>query len=121
MKIWNAVKDVVDNGPNRPVARSTDPGTSWEAAKSIKDASITLMKTRIIDMLVVPMIDQNLVNSFEARGWSGTPSGIRSRRSELERVGLVRCVGKSHTLSGRKCRVFQAVPTNHFEHPNYQR
>ena len=99
MNIWE-----IDMGP---VARVTDPSTSWEAAKSLREMHMTVMRKRILYLLKVAMHDEELVRVFALRGFEGTPSGIRSRRSELEKGGLVSCVGYTFTESRRRARVFQ--------------
>ena len=93
-----------------PRARHTDRETSHAAAASIKQDSITEMKSRILLGLKSPRTDEELVRFFEEWNWEGSPSGIRSRRNELEKAGLVRAVGQSKTASGRRCNVFQVVP-----------
>ena len=100
-QIWD-----VDTGPR---ARQTDPETSHEAAASIKLAAITVMKKGILEALESPRTDEELIEYFQRWGWAGSPSGIRTRRSELEKSGQVREVGKSKTESGRRCGVFQVV------------
>ena len=102
----NQIWDIEDNTAK---ARQTDPETSHEAAASIKPASITEMKERILEALREPRTDQELIAYFSEWEYPGTPSGIRSRRSELEKVGLVKVVGYGHTDSGKRCRVFQVV------------
>jgi len=101
VKIWD-----VDMGA---AARYTDPSTSWEAAKSLKKEHLTVMRKRILYLLKVAMHDEELVRVFSVRGFEGTPSGIRSRRSELEKMGQVECVGYTFTESKRRARVFQTV------------
>lgn len=36
-------------------------------------------------------------------------SGIRTRRLELERLGLIQCTGEARTNSGRKAAAFRAL------------
>ena len=98
MNVW----DVAET----PRARQTDRETSWDAARSIKAESISLMKERILILLQTPASDEALISRFDMCAYEGSPSGIRSRRAELERTGLVREVGQSKTASGRKCSVF---------------
>ena len=100
MKVWD-----VDTGPK---ARHTDKQTSWDAANSVKAETISILKKRILYTLESPKTDEDLVFALLDCG-SGTPSGIKSRRSELEKEGLVQVVGYSKTASGRKCSVFQVV------------
>jgi hypothetical protein len=97
-RVW----DVIET----PRARHTDRQTSWDAANSVKAETISILKKRILYTLESPKTDEDLVFALLD---TGTPSGIRSRRSELEKEGLVQVVGYSKTASGRKCCVFQVV------------
>lgn len=70
-------------------ARKTDPQTSHDAAKSVKD--ITLTQFYVLKALSRPRTDLELVEAY--RNTKGAPlaseSGIRSRRAELVRAGKV--------------------------------
>lgn len=72
-------------------ARRTDPKTSHDAAESVKD--VTLTQSFILKILAKkPRTDVELVELF--RKYKTAPnaseSGIRSRRAELVRQGLVK-------------------------------
>lgn len=85
----------------RPVARRTDPGTSWAAADSVTDTTITRTKRAILHVLEQgPMTDEQIA---EAVGPAYTsPSGLRTRRKELVKAGLVCDSGKRVRMdSGR--------------------
>lgn len=92
--------------------RLSDPVTSLLAAKSVSEETISIAKKRILEMLrAKPQTDEELFNRYSEFVHSFgdslmSPSGLRSRRSELERAGLVRAVGFSKTRSGRKCIVW---------------
>lgn len=93
-------------------ARPTDPQTSHEAAQSVQNIRGT--KAMILKLLVNPMTDEQLVQAFV----DGTkifsyplvsPSGVRSRRAELVKMGLVQVVGFAKTASGRKTILWQVA------------
>jgi hypothetical protein len=119
-----------------PRARRTDPSTSHEAARSVRN--IEKVRTYILRAYdtMGPMTDRKLCEWFMLNGPTHTPfseSGIRTRRSELERDGLVEYAGwKNRLPSGRMARVYrlkqdERCPTcgcpdprhlNHGRHPN---
>jgi len=72
-------------------ARRTDPKTSHDAAESVKD--VTLTQSFILKILAKkPRTDVELVELFGKykKAPNASESGIRSRRAELVRQGLVR-------------------------------
>jgi len=97
-----------------PVARNTDRETSHAAAKSVTSQTITLTRRAILVALDdgVPATDEQIIDAvawaFKTSSRPGTPSesGIRTRRKELENLGLVRVAGESRTSSNRKCMTF---------------
>jgi len=94
--------DVVDL---QPKARHTDPDTSHAAAASIKAREITQLQLFIRTILgALACEDDELVRKVQ--GWSSSskhyaPSGIRTRRAELVKMGVVESVGKVLKSSGR--------------------
>lgn len=96
-----------------PFARHTDPQTSHDAAKSVKDVSKT--QEAILTCLTWPRTDDELIDVYygmaDANGWKqASPSGIRSRRAELVRRGLVEDTGGRIKLpSGRFAIVWRSV------------
>jgi len=90
-------------------ARSTDPLTSHEAAASVDN--ITETQQAILKALKRSGTDVDLVDRY--RNLKGAPraseSGIRSRRSELARLGLVKHVGTTKLASGRTAKVWQVA------------
>jgi hypothetical protein len=75
-----------------PNARTTDPTTSHEAAARVRN--VTEQQRAILNILAVPMTDEELVARYENIMTAGlapmaSPSGIRSRRSELVYLHLV--------------------------------
>ena len=98
-----------------PNSRVTDPQTSHDAAQSISANSMTSMKRNILNLLKSAMTDEQLVTVYNS--WAdftgepfGSPSGIRSRRSELVNAGLVADTGERVKMrSGRFAIVWKAV------------
>jgi len=97
-----------------PRARNTDPATSHDAAASVGEVTET---QAIILMLLreTPMCDEKLIEQYRLgeKLW-GYPhkseSGIRSRRAELVRKGLVETVGLQERMStGRFAFIWQVV------------
>jgi hypothetical protein len=76
-----------------PKARTTDPQTSWDAAESVRNVTDT--QAAILMLLrATPMCDEKLIAEY--RRWeridnypAASDQGIRSRRAELVRLGLV--------------------------------
>ena len=67
-----------------PAARRTDPETSHDAAKSVKETSATMRGILYVLGKYGPMTDEDMIDAYY-RDWD-TPasvSGLRSRRSEL--------------------------------------
>ena len=91
----------------RPVARRTDPGTSWAAAHSVTDTTITRTKKAILRALEHgPMTDEDIASAVGIA--YTTPSGLRTRRRELVDAGLVRDSGRRTRLeSGRQAIVWE--------------
>jgi hypothetical protein len=86
---------------HRPVARVTDPGTSWAAAGSVSETTITRTKKAILRALEQgPMTDEQIAAAVGPAYTS--PSGLRTRRKELVAGSLVRDSGRQTRLpSGR--------------------
>jgi hypothetical protein len=101
------------NPDQLPLARSTDPDTSHAAARSVRN--IEKVRTYILRAYdaLGPMTDRKLCEWFMLNGPTHTPfseSGIRTRRNELERDGLVEYAGwKDRLPSGRMARVYRLV------------
>lgn len=95
-----------------PFARVTDPSTSHEAAATVRNISAT--HTAILDLLKAPMTDEELVNAYYDRVDRGqapnaSPSGIRSRRAELVKRGLVvDSLMRARLASGRQAIIWVA-------------
>ena len=96
----------VDTGPK---ARTTDRGTSHAAAASVRQETITRTKVHILDALQDGNKTSEEIESY-VRAYAGfrvSPSGLRTRRSELEKAGFVKAT-EAHALtdSGRRCTEF---------------
>jgi hypothetical protein len=90
------------------VARRTDPHTSWAAAKSLDPTALRESQSYILGLLQDhgPMTDEELVAITDGKV---SPSGTRTRRSELVAKGLVYDTGKRVVLrSGRHAIVWAA-------------
>ena len=95
-----------------PKARHTDPVTSHDAAKSVRN--LTATQQRIVNLLRFPMTDEELIDSFfvaaDISGGYASPSGIRSRRAELVFRGVVVDTGERVKLrSGRHAIVWKTA------------
>lgn len=99
--------------PLKAHARRTDPQTSHEAAKSVRGITDLQNKLRALFRGFGPMNDEQLAEAYdEIRHHNGdwprvSPSGLRSRRSELVRLNLVEACGEGRTASGRKCTIWR--------------
>jgi hypothetical protein len=101
----------VTSTQDHAVARRGDPETSHEAA-----ASVTGLRESQAEVLGVirrrgPMTDEEVLKVLSDRGerpW--TPSGARTRRSELVTAGLVKDSGRRKRLpTGRRSILWEAV------------
>lgn len=93
-----------------PVARATDPGTSWEAAKSVKKVRTTQLRILAALRAMGPMTDEEIAAALAKHHWAVSPSGARTRRAELVDMGLVADSGQRRRLStGRRGIVWAAV------------
>jgi hypothetical protein len=91
-----------------PHARTTDPETSHEAARSV--TNITPLKREILQKLMTPMTDKDLYALlFTSSHLIVTESGVRSRRAELVQAGLVRDTGERHKLTSGRLAIVWAT------------
>lgn len=82
------------------VARRSDPETSWAAAASVTDIRQSQNEVFAMFRKYGPMTDEDLAARYEGRQ---SPSGLRTRRSELVHLGLLRDTDQRRLLStGRK-------------------
>jgi hypothetical protein len=88
-------------------ARRTDGPRSHEAAKSVQNISETQEQILRILRALGPLTDERIQEVFV--GYC-SPSGIRSRRAELVRMGKVRqSAREGRTAAGRACGVWEVV------------
>jgi hypothetical protein len=104
----------------RAYARRTDPETSWEAARSvanIRDTQWIIWRTLIeagpkTDGDLFPLILENHQKKFDKPISS---SGARTRRHELQIIGLVEFTGDfGKTDGGRPTRIWRALTLKEF-------
>jgi len=55
--------------------------------------------------------DEQLVDAYIVEYGRVSPSTVRTRRRELQDIGAIVVIGRSHTKGGRPCQVFQAAPS----------
>lgn len=91
-----------------PVARNTDPLSSWEAARSVHDVTAKQAAVyKILRLWPLGLTDDEIAVRYVRYAGSfsfpfQSPSGLRTRRKELCRKGLVDDSGsRRRTASGR--------------------
>lgn len=103
---------MTDNDPEpRARARRTDPQTSHDAANSLPSDRIRASQNAVLSFLRRhgAMCDADLVARYDGEPQQ-SPSGLRTRRKELERRGLVVDTGTQTLLpSGRWATVWGVV------------
>lgn len=96
-----------------PAARWTDPSTSHQAALSIDLDHLRQSQRHVLSALEAiggAGTDDDIYNALAARGVMLSPSGARTRRSELVAMRLVRDSGdKARLSSGRWAIVWEVV------------
>lgn len=100
-----------------PSARKTDPETSHDAARSIKEPKLSESRLAIVRIFRKHgrMNDESLAAYYASLMSDGSapylsPSGLRSRRSELVDMGYLTDTGlRAPTYSGRQSIVWKAV------------
>lgn len=112
-----AGRPVVDGAPH---ARREDPQTSHTAAESARPVA-SEVRAHVLEAIreagrdagLHGLIDEELVALFAARGWPGTPSGIRTRRRELvdsDPPLVVETHYRRNTATGRTSIVWAPAP-----------
>lgn len=93
------------------VARSTDPWTSWEPARSVTGTRRLQAEVLYVLRNRGPLSDEAILHHVtETFGPQHTPSGVRTRRSELVAKGLARSSGQTgRTATGRRTILWEAV------------
>jgi hypothetical protein len=110
-----------EQAPLFPVARARnridaegrlhrDPEPSFQAARSQSPERITALQRAIVNTLQLarqPLTDEQIVERVKRMSWAAE-SGVRSRRAELVRQGVLEVVdSKGLTQHGRPCRRYQ--------------
>lgn len=93
----------------QPVARTGDPSTSWDAARSVDLSRRTRTQREILGILGAhgPLTDEEIAGYAAARGSLTSPSGLRTRRAELVDRGAVVDTGQRRlTQAGRRTIVW---------------
>ena len=91
-----------------PVARRTDPDTSWEAARSVDPLKLRATQREILWVLRNwgPLTDEEIAVIVGPES-TQSPSGLRTRRRELVDRGLVVDTGaRRRTRAGRRTIVW---------------
>ena len=91
-------------------ARISDPETSLEAAESLRREKIRRSQMQVYEALLDcgPMCDTRLQEALAAEGIHMSPSGVRTRRSELVEKNMVEDSGKRTVLfSGRRSIIWR--------------
>jgi hypothetical protein len=91
-------------------ARSTDPETSWDAARSISRDGLRENQAAVLRLLrrYGPLTDEQ-IGELYGHVPPQSPSGLRTRRHELQELGLVEDSGERARLrSGRQAIVWRA-------------
>lgn len=102
----------------RAFARHTDPAESHAAAASVED--VTAKQKAVLALIEEqgPLSDHRLVelyaSSYYRRGWpQQSESGLRTRRNELFRRGLIAKDSRKALLpSGRQAALWRALRDN---------
>jgi len=85
----------------RPAARNSDPATSHHAAASVRGLRET--QRMILSVLATgPATDEEIAERLALAGVHVSPSGARTRRSELVRRGLVVDTGERLLTRSRR-------------------
>jgi len=92
-----------------PTARPTDPATSHEAASSVRNVRESQQLILWYLVNIGPKTDEDIYEYAMVQK-AMSPSGARTRRSELVRQGLVVDSGERRkTKAGRQTIVWKAV------------
>lgn len=105
---------IYDPDDRQPVARRTDPSTSWEAADSVNKVNAKRLRQIIVEMLhqIGPMTDEEI---WAALGRNNLQrftslSGARTRRAELVDQRRVRHSNRYKLgRTNRKMVIWEAV------------
>ncbi len=95
-------------------ARTTDPATSHQAAASVSRRAMTRGRAAVLTVFrtLGPMTDEALLGVYDTKNIEPhqSESGLRTRRSELVKMGLLRDSGRVQAnRNGRMCTVWEMV------------
>ena len=93
----------------RPVARRTDPGTSWAAAESVRNVRESQWRVYLALVDSDGMTDEQLIALARVEGWPMSDSGIRTRRCELVDLGWVCDTGERQTTAANRQTIVWGV------------
>lgn len=96
-----------------PVARRTDPATSWAAAQSLTDAHVRGSQQAVLSTLRQsgPMTDPEIMAAIHAAGGTWSDSRLRTARKELCARGLVHADGTKRGITGNQFTRWAATET----------
>lgn len=88
---------------SKPRRRAAVRATSSEAFRSLKAESVSRVQAAILAALrrLGPSTDENIYRALLRREIIVTPSGLRTRRSELVKLGRVKAAGTTTNSRGR--------------------
>lgn len=104
---------------SEPRARHSDPDTSHAAAASVRRIADTHRALLALFEWHPAMTDEQILDQYTTlrtmMDWPRqSPSGLRTRRSELVQAGLIGDSGqRARTTSGRACIIWQATGSSH--------
>lgn len=95
-------------------ARTTDPIESHLAAASLDHFTLSTVEEIVYQLLKTPMTDEELVKAYRYNAELGlhvfhSESGIRTRRSNLHKRGLVRVKGVTVNRNGKQVRIWERL------------
>jgi hypothetical protein len=95
-------------------ARNTDPIESHLAAASLDHFTLSKVETAIYKLLEISMTDEELVHAYRRNAELGlfpfhSDSGIRTRRNQLYKRGLLRVKGVTMNRNGKQVRIWERL------------
>lgn len=93
-----------------PISRPTDPSTSHESAAEVMPRLNDLQIKALAGYSRWEERTANEAAAICAKASGGCHESYRKRKAELQRMGLIRCVGKRKCgVTGRNAEVFEVV------------
>lgn len=118
------LRHALDENTKQAHSRRSDPDTSRQAARTVKvdgtrkrvwDILKEFSRFRLRDDVPFGVTDEQLIRACDHRNVGISPSGARSRRSELVKLGMVQSNGKTKGSTGRLVTVWTINPLWFFE------